>query len=277
MTDHKFGGHWTEVKLDVLEKYLSFYTKALKNITNRYDWKLIYIDAFAGTGECHVKSKSDPIAGSAKIALNTNPPFDEYYFIEKNYNHIAELQDLCNKYPDKITHVYNDDANKKVADICRNINWKKNRAVMFLDPYGMEVKWPILEEIANTKAIDLWYLFPLSGLYRQAARDSRSLDKSKEKILDELLGTTEWRTAFYEVPSQSDLFESAPAKVRTAEWDDLLKYVREKRLKTIFAEVSQPLILPRTGVPRFALYFAVSNPSAVGLSMKVASYILKAK
>jgi hypothetical protein len=103
------------------------------------------------------------------------------------------------------------------------------------------------------------------------------LDKSKEDILDELLGTTEWRTAFYEVPSQTDLFESAPTMVRTAEWDDLLKYVREKRLKTIFAEVSQPLILPRTGVPRFALYFAVSNPSAVGLSMKVASHILQAK
>ena len=39
---------------------------------------------------------------------------------------------------------------------------------MFLDPYGMEVEWKTLQAVAATRAIDVWFLFPLAGLYRQA-------------------------------------------------------------------------------------------------------------
>ena len=41
------GGKWTIDKLDILERYLDAYTTALKN----QPFKLMYIDAFAGTGE----------------------------------------------------------------------------------------------------------------------------------------------------------------------------------------------------------------------------------
>ena len=45
-TSHRFGGAWTDEKLQVLEGYLSAYTTALKNTSFRKG----YIDAFAGTG-----------------------------------------------------------------------------------------------------------------------------------------------------------------------------------------------------------------------------------
>ncbi|MEW6074198.1 MAG: hypothetical protein AB1726_16580 [Planctomycetota bacterium] len=35
------------------------------------------------------------------------------------------------------------------------------RKVLFLDPYGMQVEWVTIEAVAQTKAIDLWVLFPL--------------------------------------------------------------------------------------------------------------------
>ncbi|WP_157998421.1 hypothetical protein [Desulfosporosinus sp. OT] len=41
-----FGGPWTLLKLDILEKYLSFFVQAMKN----QNFKLCYIDAFAGSG-----------------------------------------------------------------------------------------------------------------------------------------------------------------------------------------------------------------------------------
>jgi len=47
MTDHTFGGPWTEIKLDAVEYYLKCYTKALKYA----HFDLTYIDAFAGTGD----------------------------------------------------------------------------------------------------------------------------------------------------------------------------------------------------------------------------------
>ncbi|WP_375494674.1 hypothetical protein [uncultured Nostoc sp.] len=40
-------------------------------------------------------------------------------------------------------------------------NWRSNRAVLFLDPFGMQIPWSTIEAIAHTEAIDLWYLFPL--------------------------------------------------------------------------------------------------------------------
>lgn len=44
--DPAFGGNWTEQKLGILEAYLDSYTTALKN----HGFRLVYIDAFAGSG-----------------------------------------------------------------------------------------------------------------------------------------------------------------------------------------------------------------------------------
>jgi len=41
MMDHEFGGIWTRQKLDILKKYLGFYTLALKN----QPFTLHYVDA----------------------------------------------------------------------------------------------------------------------------------------------------------------------------------------------------------------------------------------
>ena len=49
---HRFGGRWTADKLQVLREYVHFYTTALSGQT----FKLVYIDAFAGTGRCHIKT-----------------------------------------------------------------------------------------------------------------------------------------------------------------------------------------------------------------------------
>ena len=41
------------------------------------------------------------------------------------------------------------------------------------------MEWATLQAIANTKAIDVWFLFSLSGLYRQAARSSEDITEEK--------------------------------------------------------------------------------------------------
>jgi hypothetical protein len=47
MVDHRFGGPWTEIKLDAVCYYLECYTKAL----SRKQFDLWYVDAFAGIGD----------------------------------------------------------------------------------------------------------------------------------------------------------------------------------------------------------------------------------
>lgn len=62
----------------------------------------------------------------------------------------------------------------------------------------MQVEWGTVELLAATKAVDLWYLFPLGiGALRLLTRTGE-MEDGWRKRLDALLGTPEWRTRFYE-------------------------------------------------------------------------------
>ncbi|GAI54351.1 unnamed protein product, partial [marine sediment metagenome] len=62
---------------------------------------------------------------------------------------------------------------------CNNYKWQNNRAVLFLDPYGMQVNWETIKAIANTEAIDLWYLFPFGiGVNRLLQKDAGKMPLS---------------------------------------------------------------------------------------------------
>ena len=82
------GGPWTERKLAALRKYLQAFNTAL----SKRHFKRIYVDAFAGSGRRELADvpllEDDPdiarIAnGSARIALECEPSFHRFIFIEK--------------------------------------------------------------------------------------------------------------------------------------------------------------------------------------------------
>jgi three-Cys-motif partner protein len=149
---------------------------------------------------------------------------------------------------------------------------------MFLDPYGMNVDWETLQAVAETRAIDVWYLFSLSGLYRQAARRAEAIDDTKRAAITRILGTDEWERELYAEPAQGNLLYNPVELQRTADVRGLEAYVRT-RLQTIFPAVLPPLALPVNSRPqRFSLFFAMSNPDphAIGLATRIASHILKA-
>jgi three-Cys-motif partner protein len=150
--------------------------------------------------------------------------------------------------------------------------------VIFLDPYGMEVSWQTVEATAKTEALDCWYFFPLSGLYRNAPHDPAKLDAGKQASLDRVLGATDWRERWYEhqvLPK--DIFETEAQAVRRTDVDAIEAYVKE-RLESVFkGGVLDPVRLHhRNGAPLASLFFAVSNPSpaAVKLATDIASHIL---
>lgn len=89
-TSQKFGGNWTEEKLNIFTSYLDAYLIALQN----QKFKKIYIDAFAGTGEIETSDGGQYLVGSAKRALASEKKFDHYYFIEADSQKAGELQDM---------------------------------------------------------------------------------------------------------------------------------------------------------------------------------------
>lgn len=277
---HSFGGAWTGIKLDALGKYLVAFNTAL----SKQGFTRIYIDAFAGTGRCDimVDGEKKTIDGSARRALATIPSFHKFYFIELHPKKLMLLRDLTAEYPGKAIEVIKSDANAALKSLCGRHQWKDQRAVLFLDPFGLQVEWPTLEAIAKTRAIDVWYLFPYAGLYRQAARNSDALDAGKEASITRALGTDAWRHTFYVQNPQPDLFGGSNGDVRGTDHHQMLEFV-SKRLEDVFPAVCPPRVLYQSGdsrrprgAPLFALYFAASNPApkARGLAMKIARDIL---
>lgn len=274
---HKFGAEHTQEKLQALRDYLPAYTTALGQ-----RFTLHYIDAFAGTGECVIKiaGKELTVPGSASIAVDCRPPFHKMVFIELSNTRAQALERLSAAAAERDISIIRDDANIALPTYLKNLK-RTDRAVVFLDPYGMTVDWATLEKIAASRLADVWYLFPLSGLYRQAAKDSANIDAFKEAALTRILGPHDWRRALYQPKPQKDLF-GQDSDVRTADPERMAQWVKNC-LEDIFPGVHGPKILYQTmkdgkqGAPLFALFFLVSNPDrkALGLALKFARAVLK--
>ena len=285
MTEHFFGGLWTELKLEVLKSYLSAFTTAMKN----QSFVLYYIDACAGTGERSEKKKAVPILGieegivtrdgSAKIALQTEPPFDHYFFFDKNRSYCTALESVVAQYPDRKqrTTVECGDANQLLKELSANACWSRggHRGVVFLDPYGLEIDWETLQAIASTRSLDVWFLFSLSGVIRQASKDYNKMESYKKERLTRLFGTNEWEEAFYRKQKRQGLLFELETHTRSLNVKQIEEWVKD-RLTNCFPFVDKPLRLPQKGPQLYSLFFCLSNdsPKAIGLAKKLAGAIL---
>jgi three-Cys-motif partner protein len=267
----KFGGLWTVQKLDAVENYLGFFTTALK----RQSFKLCYIDAFSGSGNVELKD-GQVVDGSALRALKY--PFDLYYFFDKEETHCEALSEkIGTAYPhmaDKI-NIVNGDCNELLQGIDQQQWYTENwRGVIFLDPYAMELSWSCLEKIKNTKAFDVWYLFPFSAVNRNLPR-SGEIQQANENLLTKIFGSSDWKQYIYqESPQLSMLGDPNMEKVP----DGLKDYIQGRLAQTFPTVAQNPALLRnKMNSPMFLLCFAGSNPNekARGLSLKGANHILK--
>lgn len=286
-TQHCFGGAWTQDKLSRLSKYLVAYMNIFKANEKARFFSTHYVDAFAGTGH-RTSSKgqmqqplfedSEAIEfqrGSATVALEIEPPFDHYVFVDRNSDYIEDLKCLRGEYQDRDIEIIQDDANHFLPRWCENMVWPKNRAVVFLDPYGAQVEWPTIRGIAETKAIDLWLLFPLGqAVNRMLTRQEPT--PSWANRLDLLFGTDKWRDEFYRTSTQRGLFEDQAEPEKHATFKSIGNFFVE-RLKTIFPAVSNhPLALCNSkNIPIFLLCFASANPRGSKTAIKIADHILR--
>lgn len=272
---------WTREKLDCLEKYLTFYQKALKG----QRFRKIYIDAFAGSGGTYGRKSGQKhvgrfLEGSASRALRVEPPFDRYVFVERDPGRMAALKATAAAEVETVRARGSSvdfevaDANEAIPDLVSRMPWRSWRGVVFLDPYGMQVRWRVLEALARTESVDLWYLFPTGAMLRLLKRHGRP-SGGRAQTLDAVLGTDEWR-ALYRPPKQAGLFPEDEVEER-AEATEVERFVLD-RLGTIFPLVHRrPLVLRNSkGAVLFSLIFACANPNekAWGLAKKVADHLL---
>ena len=289
-TEHRFGGSWTEIKLNAVADYLGFYTRALQTAPTPNDpFETWYVDAFAGTGDRTIVSSAAGLfdmpsgileqvrlEGSARRAIGVDPHFRHLVFVEKDARRFAALQGLKAEFPSRDIRCVPGDANDELRKIFTDGPWNQKgrsglqRAVVFLDPYGMSVKWETLRFLADTKRADIWYLFPLHAALRQLSHDHNALDESKRSALNEVFGTADWEERFYEnTPTPTNLFDFAEAAApsRNANPDKVERFAAE-RLRTIFSFVSEPIpILARHKLKQFSLFLLSGNPNEKAIAL----------
>jgi three-Cys-motif partner protein len=287
---HTFGGDWTSRKLRVLQKYLEAYSTALKDQPFRKG----YIDAFAGTGYRTSRDErpsgsgllfpdlAEPgpqalLDGSARMALQVTPRFDRYIFIENSRDRSAQLENLKEEFPDLAADITirTADANLEIQKLCKR-SWTSHRAVLFLDPYGMQVDWDTIVAVAKTRSIDMWLLFPLGIGVNRLLKKSGDVPATWRSRLDKLLGTTDWYDEFYSIESTPRLFGGEDQHVVKAAVETIGKYFNE-RLKSIFAGVSDhPAVLRNsTNSPLYLLCFAAGNETGAPIACRIADSLLK--
>lgn len=289
-----FGGKWSEEKLGVLRKYLTAYNKVLSG-TN---FRRYYIDTFAGAGgqvvgrdhsttqellpigEMRAEGRAF-LEGSARIALQTAPAFHQFIFSDLKKQNSEKLRQLKLEFPTKAIDVRQGDANDVLLATIKDVDWRVSRAVVFLDPFGGQVKWTTLEAIAATGGIDLWYLFPSGlGVLRQIPKHGK-IRGDIDRLLTALFGTESWKEKFLKPNPQLGLLDNLEQNpLRTVSIESIERFL-VSRLRVVFGEgtVDKCLTLySTTHAPMYSLCFAAANRGRGGqIATKIARSLIVGK
>lgn len=155
-------GYWSEIKLDIVRDYAAAYS----TILNKKNLPHIYVDAFAGAGQHISKSTGAFIPGSPLNALNVQPPFREYHFIDLDVTRVESLQCIAGARND--VHVYEGDCNKVlIQSIFPTLHFESyRRALCLLDPYGLDLNWDVMFQAGQLGTIDMFLNFPVMDMNR---------------------------------------------------------------------------------------------------------------
>jgi three-Cys-motif partner protein len=158
-------GYWSEIKLDILEKYAKAYSTILASRRNPSLYH-VYIDAFAGAGVHLSRTDQQVIPGSPLNALKVRPPFQEYHLIDIKPKKVENLRKLIGDRRD--VSIYEGDCNQilleKVFPRVRYEDYR--RALCILDPYGLDLEWNVISRAGQMKTIDLFLNFPVADMNR---------------------------------------------------------------------------------------------------------------
>ena len=286
----EFGGAWTQQKLEALGKYLQAYTRIFKRNLQARFYSISYVDAFAGTGALQRpepgglagllpelwKNEEEFRKGSVIRALEIEPPFDNYIFIEKDTKKCGELRQVKERFSSRNIEIVNEDANSALLRWCKKLDSRRQRAVVFLDPFGASVNWEAIAALGRTRAVDLWVLFAYFAINRMLVRNHKPR-KSWADRLNAVFGTQEWENAFYSASTFPSLLDS-PQRVervwKSADYRDITDFF-VARLRTEFKAVSNPLpLFNSNGSLLFMLFFAAGNERSAHTGLNIANSIV---
>jgi three-Cys-motif partner protein len=255
-------GRWSELKLEIVEKYGAAYRTAFAGPKGR-SLKKYYIDAFSGAGVHLEKNTGRQIEGSPARALRVQPPFDRFYFIDMNPEKTAYLKKMCGTRDD-VDIITQDASLYLTKKLLPTIQFEKfNRALCLLDPYGLHLDWEVMHKAGQSRAVDMFLSFPVMDINRNAIwKNPEQVPQDGIDRMDRFWGDNSWRRAAYAVSPQYDLF-SEPDRVKQD--NSAIVTAFRERLKKVagFSFVPEPLPMKNSNnAVIYYLFLASAKPVA---------------
>lgn len=242
-------GYWSEIKLDIVRDYAAAYSKILtsKNLPH------IYVDAFAGAGQHVSKQTGKFIPGSPLNALDVEPPFREYHFIDLNSAKIDHLQSLAGNR--RNVRFYAADCNDVLThQIFPTLDYKSyRRALCLLDPYGLHLQWEVIFQAGQLKTVDMFLNFPVMDINRNALwRNPDRVTSEQRARMSTFWGDESWRQVGYE--QTLGLFGTMEEKVSNTEFAQAF---RDRLVRVAgFKRVPEPIPMRNRNAVVYYLFFA---------------------
>lgn len=293
-----WGGDWTEQKLDTFVSYVQAYLKIMNTYRDKFGWKILYFDGFAGSGsrsEDDQKQEAEKFLdifgeetvdtgelsvykGAAERVVQLEQKmrgFDYYYFIDMLNENCTKLKLKLDTYPTEGCKVFrSENANDMIIQLAEAMDKdNKLKALVFLDPFGMQIDWASIKTLAG-KSVDLWVLLPTGVIInRLLKRDGTLMYPEK---LERFFGMSkdEIKKRFYERKVDRNLFTEVDEKyVKVSNSITKIAELFCERIGELFNYVTdKPLVLKNdNNVSIYHFVCASENQVAV----KIAQDIIK--
>jgi len=292
-----WGGSWTEQKLDTFESYVKAYLTIMNVYRDKYNWKLLYFDGFAGCGTRSEEEQKEELQKSLALFGEDNVDakdlqvyqgaaervvrledqmrgFDFYYFIDLLEENCTRLELKLAQYPTQGFKQFRPgDANEMTRQLGVALKRDKQlKSLALLDPFGMSIDWSTIESIAG-KSVDLWILLPSGVIINRLLERDGSL-RHYEK-LERFFGLQKEviREKFYDkVEEDVNLFGESLTWYQKK--DNSIRLIADlyiERLGELFPYVTNnPLVmLNSTNVPIYHFVCASFNATAVKIAQQI--------
>lgn len=294
-----WGGEWTEEKLNAFGKYVNAYLTIMNKHRDKYNWRLIYFDGFAGSGstkhapetsfqdtnlllqeletaELYNPVQSDLYKGAAERVLDIDQRgFDIYYFVDKDQHSQIALEHRLARYKDTHNLQFRcNDANEMLAKMAKHLktpNGRKDKSLVLLDPFGMQIVWNSIANFKETAGIDFWILVP-TGVIVNRLLDRKGKLRHINRLKDFFgLTESEIRNYFYTRKHEQTLFGEEAIIEKVKEPITQIANLYMERLRTVFScVIPEPLVLYNNmKVPIYHFVFASNNPTAVRIAKEI--------
>lgn len=290
-----WGGSWTEQKLDTFESYVKAYLTIMNKYRDKYKWKLLYFDGFAGSGtrsaeeiqqegndlkamfgdELVESRELQVYQGAAERVVRLEDQmrgFDFYYFVDKEESNCAALELKLASYP---THGLKQfrpgDANDMTLQLANALRRDSHlKSLALLDPFGMSIDWSTIENVSG-KSVDLWILIPSGVIVNRLLKKNGELMHPDKMVRFFGMSEEDIKQRFYNRKVEPSLFGDIEVVEKRADSIRLIAELYVERLGELFPFVTpDPLVMKnKHNVPIFHFVCASFNQTAVKIAQQI--------